>query len=203
MKYKHIKRFFDLSISFFLLFTLSPLIIFISILILFSDGKPIFFRQVRVGEFGKNFNIIKFRSMKISNEDIFTGNIHKGETEEEARKRFKTTEKDDKRITKVGKFIRSTHIDELPQLFNVIRGEMSLIGPRPDVQAQKCEYTSDDWQKRISVKPGISGLAQISPPDSSKSRTYFDIKYINNISFKVDLFIFFGTIYKLFRYRSF
>jgi len=203
IKYKSIKRLFDFIGSFILIIILSPIFLILIFSILIKDGKPVFFNQARVGIRGKNFIILKFRSMKVSKIDIFSGSIDSKETVKEARKRYRTTELNDERITEIGKIIRSTHLDELPQLINVLKGDMSFVGPRPDVQAQQFDYLEEDWEKRISVKPGITGLAQIAPPNSDKDRTYFDLKYIKEISFFLDVYILFGTLIKLFKYKSF
>ena len=121
--------------------------------------------------------------MKFSNSYESIGNIESYESALEARKRFKVTSTKDKRITRVGKFIRASHIDELPQLFNVIRGDMSLVGPRPDVPAQIADYKDNEWNERISVLPGITGVSQIKVTNSNEDRIKNDLYYIHNKSF--------------------
>ena len=141
--------------------------------------------------------------MKFSNNYSSFGNIEDSESEVDARRRFKETTINDKRITKLGKFIRASHIDELPQLFNVIKGNMSLVGPRPDVPAQIADYDKKEWDYRISVIPGITGFSQVKVTNSNEERTKNDIFYIKNISFMYDLKILFMTIIKIFKMNSF
>ena len=110
--------------------------------------------------------------MKFSNSCAESlGNIDNSESALDARKRFKVTSINDKRITTIGKFIRASHIDELPQLFNVLKGDMSLVGPRPDVPAQIADYEKKDWDERISVLPGITGFSQVKVTNSNEERT--------------------------------
>ena len=120
-----------------------------------------------------------------------------------ARLRYKTTQLNDNRFTKVGKIIRAIHFDELPQLINILKNEMSFVGPRPDVPSQEADYEINQWKKRISVKPGLTGLAQVSTIATSEERNRFDNYYIENISFKLDFLILIRTILKLFTKSSF
>jgi lipopolysaccharide/colanic/teichoic acid biosynthesis glycosyltransferase len=152
-----LKRLIDLALSLFLLLVLSPIIIAISIAILVYDGWPIFFCQQRMGQHGRRLTVYKFRSMRRDAETLL----------QEVRKNniikdgpiFKW--KHDIRITKVGRFLRRTSLDELPQLFNVLLGNMSLVGPRPPLESEVLEYES--WQlRRLAVKPGMTGLWQVS-----------------------------------------
>ena len=184
-----IKRVFDIVFSLLvviLIFSwLFPIII---ILIYFDSGKPFFFLQKRSGYKGKEFNCFKFRTMVINAE---SDKIH--------------TIKGDKRITKIGNFLRKTSLDELPQFFNVLKGDMSIVGPRPHMIVQN-EYYSEiisDYHFRHYIKPGITGLAQIkgyrgeinSDLDMEK-RIVADVYYIKNWSFLLDLVIIFKTILK-------
>jgi len=201
--YLQIKRFFDYFGSLLILIILSPVLLITSITILTFDGKPILFKQIRVGKNGIKFTLYKFRSMKFSNIYSGIGSIENSESALEARGRFKVTSINDKRITRVGKFIRASHIDELPQLYNVLKGDMSLIGPRPDVPAQIADYEKKDWDERISVLPGITGFSQVKFTNSNEERTKNDLFYIQNISFENDLKILLMTIIKVLKMNSF
>ena len=189
------KRAFDLLSSVLGLIILSPLFIFISIWVKTSSKGPIFFVQKRVGRDFKEFNLYKFRSMVV----------------DAPKKGLQITSGDDPRITKVGKFIRKTKIDELPQLINVIKGEMSLVGPRPEVK-KYVDIKKDEYKKVLSVLPGITDLAAIEFRDEekilegfeNKEKAYIEIilpqkialynKYIDNISFKSDIKIILQTL---------
>ena len=201
--YLQIKRFFDYFGSLLILIILSPVLLITSVTILTFDGKPILFKQIRVGKNGIKFTLYKFRSMKFSNNYSGIGSIENSESALEARSRFKVTSINDKRITSVGKFIRASHIDELPQLYNVLKGDMSLVGPRPDVPAQIADYEKKDWDKRISVLPGITGLSQVKFTNSNEERTKNDLYYVQNISFQYDLKILLMTIVKVLKMNSF
>ena len=201
--YEKLKRTFDIFGSIFLLLILLPFLITIALAIYFFNGKPIFFKQKRVGKHGFEFVLYKFRSMKPSKNTNNLGNIEEKESLESARRRFKSTSINDERITIIGKFIRSFHLDELPQLLNVIKGEMSIVGPRPDVIAQKADYTLRQWEIRNSMKPGITGLAQVSKIESTQQRIEYDLIYKHKSSFVFDTKILFLTCIKLFRNRSF
>ena len=201
--YLQIKRFFDFFGSLLIIIILSPVLLITSLIILTFDGKPILFKQIRVGKNGIKFTLYKFRSMKFSNIHSGIGTIENSESALEARSRFKVTSINDKRITRVGKFIRASHIDELPQLYNVLKGDMSLIGPRPDVPAQIADYEKKDWEKRTSVLPGISGFSQVKFTNSNEERTKNDLFYVKNISFKYDLKILLMTIVKILKMNSF
>ena len=201
--YLQIKRFFDYFGSLLILIILSPVLLITSITIFTFNGKPILFKQIRVGKNGIKFTLYKFRSMKLSNNYSGIGSIENSESALEARSRFKVTSINDKRITRVGKFIRASHIDELPQLYNVLKGDMSLVGPRPDVPAQIADYEEKDWDERISVIPGITGLSQVKFTNSNEERTKNDLFYVQNISFKYDLKILLMTILKVLKMNSF
>lgn len=190
-KYMYMKRLFDIVISFFLIVILIPLFIIVGILILLDGEKaPIFFQQDRVGRNENIFRMYKFRSMYPNAEKKLEEIKHLNEIDGLM---FKI--KKDPRVTRVGKFIRSYSIDELPQLINVLKGEMSLIGPRPPLINEYLEYTDFD-KKRLSINPGITGLWQVSGRNSLSfdKMVSLDIKYINNLSMKNDLIIFFKTI---------
>ena len=201
--YPQIKRFFDYFGSLLILIILSPILLITSITIWTFNGKPILFKQIRVGKNGIKFTLYKFRSMKFSNSSSGIGSIENYESALEARSRFKVTSINDKRITIVGKFIRASHIDELPQLYNVLKGDMSLVGPRPDVPAQIADYDKKDWDERVSVLPGITGFSQVKFTNSNEERTKNDLFYVQNISFKYDLKIILMTIIKVLKMNSF
>ena len=201
--YLQIKRFFDYFGSLLILIILFPVLLITSVTILTFDGKPILFKQIRVGKNGNKFTLYKFRSMKFSNIYSGIGSIENSESALDARRRFKVTSINDKRITRVGKFIRASHIDELPQLYNVLKGDMSLVGPRPDVPAQIADYKKKDWDERISVLPGITGFSQVKFTNSNEERTKNDLFYIQNISFQYDLKILLMTIIKVLKMNSF
>lgn len=177
---KFIKRIIDFFVAFFCLVLFSPifLIVFI-ILTIANSGKPFFF-QSRPGKFGKVFNIIKFKTM----------NDKKDENGE-----FLPFSQ---RVTKLGNILRKTSLDELPQLFNVLIGNMSLIGPRP-LLIQYLPLYSDEQKKRHNVKPGITGWAQVNGRNtiSWTEKFRFDVWYVQNISFLLDVKIVFLTIRKV------
>ena len=174
------KRFFDIILSVVAVIFLSPVLIILSIIIKIDSPGNALFKQERVGKLGEPFFIFKFRSM-IKNAD---------------KQGLYQTQKNDARITKVGKFIRKTSIDELPQLFNVIKGNMSLVGPRPNVFAQQELYSKSEWEKRNSVRPGITGLAQalIRSSGTPDERTRLDLKYVEKQSLFYDIYIIMLTI---------
>ncbi|WP_410222092.1 sugar transferase [Pedobacter sp.] len=192
--------FFDKLLSFIALVILLPILIIVALLIKIDSRGPVFFRQVRVGKNRINFKIYKFRSM-FTDTKRFAGDVSsvsKELSKEELMKlrgSFVTKNNADSRITKVGKFIRKTSIDELPQLLNVLLGDMSLVGPRPDTPIQEIDYTSEQWVKRSLVKPGITGLSQVSGRSnlSLEETIRLDLEYVDNYSFKLYLKIIFKT----------
>ncbi|WP_053396886.1 sugar transferase [Vibrio nereis] len=177
------KRFIDVLFSIIGLVLLSPILLVLSFIIR-SDGGPALFRQVRVGLHGKEFEIFKFRSMIINAEQL--GGY--------------STQSNDLRITNIGKIIRKTSLDELPQLFNVLKGDMSLVGPRPNVPAQREEYDKLQWEKRNSVLPGITGLAQATLRSKAtwQERFELDIEYVNKSSLHYDFYIILLTFKQVF-----
>jgi lipopolysaccharide/colanic/teichoic acid biosynthesis glycosyltransferase len=179
-----LKRSMDLLISQVLLLLLSPLLIAISIAIMVDSRGGVFFRQKRIGLNACEFNILKFRSM-VENADQL-GSYQ--------------TSKNDVRITRVGGILRRTSLDELPQLINVLTGDMSLIGPRPDVPDQRSLYTEQEWYLRTSVRPGITGLAQATLRSSAtiEQRKALDLEYASSQSFILDLKILFLTVQQVF-----
>jgi lipopolysaccharide/colanic/teichoic acid biosynthesis glycosyltransferase len=178
-----IKRLIDFLLSSILLVVLSPLLVLVSLWILFSTGSPILFSQTRLGEGGVPFEIFKFRTMVPGAVDLRNPD---GST-------FSTS--DDPRVTQVGRFLRRTSLDELPQLLNIFKGEMSLVGPRPDQVDQLTYYTEEEMLK-LSVRPGITGLAQISGRNqiSWQQRKSLDLEYVRNQSLWLDMQILLKTI---------
>ncbi len=179
-KQSYLKRFIDVIASAAILLLLSPLFVVIGLAIKFSSFGPIFFLQERAGFRGKPFTIIKFRTM-ISNAIEHELGLRTGA--------------DDPRVTPVGKFLREFHLDELPQLLNVLRGDMSLVGPRPTIPSQVDTYTTFEM-RRLDVRPGITGLSQVSGNNELpwEERIKLDVYYVDNLSFWLDLKIALRTI---------
>ncbi|WP_253806272.1 sugar transferase [Geobacillus thermodenitrificans] len=189
------KRIMDICGALAGLICLSWLFLIVALLIKLEDPKgPVFFKQVRVGKDGKEFYMYKFRSMVANAEELLESLLHLNEV---SGAMFKM--KDDPRITKVGKFIRKTSIDELPQLWNVLKGDMSLVGPRPPLPREVAQYTEYDKQ-RLLVTPGCTGLWQISGRSNVgfKEMVELDLQYIRNRSILFDLKIILKTVLVLF-----
>ncbi|PJN89320.1 multidrug MFS transporter [Bacillus sp. mrc49] len=185
------KRMIDIIGSLIGIIFLSPVFLLVAILIKIEDPKgPVFFKQVRVGKAETEFEMYKFRSMVSDAEERLKDLLALNEV---SGAMFKM--KDDPRVTKVGKFIRKTSIDELPQLFNVLKGEMSLVGPRPPLKREVEQYTEYDIQ-RLFVTPGCTGLWQVSGRSNLEFREMvdLDIRYIKIRSLKYDFMIIFKTI---------
>jgi sugar transferase EpsL len=175
-----IKRLFDLCIILILIPVLLPFIVFIAVLIRLNLGSSVFFVQVRPGLHGMPFNIIKFRTMTNAHDD-------KG-----------TLLPDDARLTRFGRFLRAMSLDELPELLNVLRGDMSLVGPRPLLMQYLDRYTPEQV-RRHEVKPGITGWAQINGRNAITWEEKFklDVWYVDNWSFGLDVKILFMTLWKI------
>ncbi len=179
------KRFFDFLISLFALIVLSPLFLVISVIILVSDGTPVLFRQKRVGRNNELFTIYKFRTMKNGTENVASAELENAED----------------KITRIGKLLRSTSIDELPQLINILNGTMSLVGPRPlipeedDIRKLREEYNV------YSVRPGITGWAQVNGRDiiTRENKALLDKEYVEKQSLGFDIKILFMTVLKVIR----
>lgn len=186
-----IKRVFDLAVSLFLIFLFLPIFILTALAISLDSKGPIFFRQTRVGRKGRLFTLYKFRSMTV-NADSLKAGIIAGKSFQDS-VTFKM--KDDPRITRVGSFIRRYSIDELPQLFNVVKGEMSLVGPRPPLPEEVERYSRED-RGRLLVKPGMTCLWQISGRSelTFKQQVELDKQYINSRSILLDIKILLKTI---------
>ncbi len=173
------------------LILLSPVFLIVAVLIKYQDPKgPMLFKQIRIGKDGKEFYMYKFRSMVIDAEEKLKDLLKHNEV---SGAMFKM--KEDPRVTRIGKFIRKTSIDELPQLLNVLKGEMSLVGPRPPLPREVKEYTAYDKQ-RLLVTPGCAGLWQVTERNSVgfKEMVELDLEYINKRSVLYDLKIIFKTI---------
>lgn len=174
------KRAFDILVAGAALLALSPLFLVIAIWIKLGSPGPVLYRQIRVGMGGQTFGLLKFRSMVVDADRI--GGF--------------STAVNDPRVTRVGRILRRTSIDELPQLINVLVGDMSLVGPRPDVPAQQALYTSAEWDLRHSVRPGITGLAQVSGRSdiTPEMRKTLDLEYARAPGLRRDLGILFRTV---------
>jgi lipopolysaccharide/colanic/teichoic acid biosynthesis glycosyltransferase len=177
------KRAFDVAVALLALVLLSPLLVGAAIAVALESGLPVLFRQQRVGQGGRTFEMLKFRSMV---------------KEAEARGPYYTTG-DDPRITRVGRVLRRTSIDELPQLLNVLRGDMSLVGPRPDLPVQARDYRPEDWVLRCSVRPGLTGLAQatLRSQATPEQRLAADLAYASRPTLATDLRILLLTVRRL------
>lgn len=189
--YHFFKRITDILISMTALVGLSPVILILSILIFLQDGHSPFYKQVRIGQYGKPFGMFKFRSMVYNADKILEGNPQL--YQKYVDNGFKLPEGDDPRITKVGAFIRKTSLDEIPQFVNVIIGEMSLVGPRPIVKKEMFEY-GDKISEFLSVKPGALGLWQASGRANIEypERCDIELEYIRNASYWYDVKVFFA-----------
>lgn len=193
------KRIFDFLTSFLAIFLLLPFFVLIALIIKVDSKGDIFFIQTRVGKNLKPFKIYKFRTMK--SDDASYGEVKENQNIYEARKDYKTTVNNDPRITRVGNVLRKFHLDELPQFYNVLIGDMSIVGPRPDVPAQKADYTSSQWIRRHKVKPGVSGLSQIYSSHKKYShnlRIALDIKYTKRNNLIMDINIILQTALSVF-----
>lgn len=187
--YKYIKRFSDIIISILGILLLTPIFVFIAILIKLDSKGPIIFKQKRIGRFGIIFDIYKFRSMLV-----------------DAEKQGVYESKNDSRVTRIGKIIRKLSIDELPQFLNVLKGDMSLIGPRPTLvyHPWKINEYSDIQKQRFNLRPGVTGWAQVNGRKDVEwnKRIEYDVFYVNNLSFLFDIRIIFITIFKVIMMRD-
>ena len=188
------KKFVDIIFAFLSLILISPLFLLIIILIKFSSMGPIFFLHKRIRKGEKIFYCIKFRTMHPEAKDILKNILNKNE---KIRIEYETTQKikNDPRITTIGKFLRKTSLDEIPQLINVIKGEMSIVGPRPIVEKEKIRY-GDSISNVFSINPGITGLWQVSGRNNLtyEKRVELDNLYVREINFITDLRIIIRTI---------
>lgn len=184
--YRAVKRFLDVTASFLGLVLLSPLMLAVSILIKIDSRGPVIFRQTRIGRNGKVFEIYKFRSMCVGAEKTGSG-VYSG--------------KGDARVTRIGKILRTTSIDELPQLLNILKGEMSFVGPRPPLTYHPWKYEEyTDSQKRMfEVRPGITGWAQVNGRKDVEwhKRIELNVWYVDHMSLLLDIKIMFMTAFKV------
>lgn len=186
------KRVLDLLLSSILLIVISPLFLFIALWIRVDSPGQIIFKQTRVGLQGKPYTIYKFRTMVTNADEIMQAKLAKLESLED----FTFQEKDDPRITPSGRFLRKMSFDELPQLLNILKGDMSLVGPRPEVPDIVKFYTPEQHQ-RLKVLPGVTGLAQINGRSEltlSETMSY-DLEYVHRWSIWLDLEILWRTVF--------
>jgi len=189
--YGVIKRSLDVTLSAIALITLSPIFLIIAAIIKLDSKGPVFFIHKRIGKDGKEIGIYKFRSMVQNAEDMIA------EFTEEQKKEFRENYKlqDDPRVTKIGKILRKTSLDELPQILNILKGDLSIIGPRPVIKRELEKYENNK-EKFLSVKPGLTGFwAANGRSDTTYSeRVQMELYYIDHMSLKMDIKIFFKTI---------
>lgn len=196
--YSFVKRLIDFAGALFGIIVLSPILLIAALVIKIDSNGPVIFSQERVGKNGKLFKMYKFRSMVTNAEELLDKLKEKNEM---SGPMFKMTR--DPRVTKVGRFIRKTSIDELPQLFNVIRGEMSLVGPRPNLPREVEEFTSYQMQK-LTVKPGLTCYWQVMGRSSIDFEDWMelDIKYLKERNLWVDIKLIVRTFFVLFGDRN-
>ena len=181
---KVIKKLLDLILALILVILLSPLMIIIAIMIKIDSKGPVIFKQIRSGKNNKNFTLYKFRSM------IYNNNLYDTSVEDQ--------------VTKIGRILRKTSLDELPQLFNILKGEMSFIGPRPWI-VDYAKYFTKHQMRRLEVLPGITGLAQCSGRNNLGiiERIDIDVEYVENMSLFLDIYIVFKTIKSVLKKEGF
>lgn len=195
--YQTIRRAIDITSSLVLTLLMAPILLIIAIAIRLDSSGPIFFVQERVGKGGRRFRMIKFRTMHCNvdttSHQAFMKAFVNGHITEGDNKTFKPFKAN--HVTKVGRFLRKTSLDELPQLINVLKGEMSLIGPRPNIPSEVEEYRSVH-QARLEILPGITGLAQVRGRSgiTFDQIVQYDIEYVENQSIELDLKILWWTI---------
>lgn len=184
--YKSVKRFFDFTIALMALIVLSPVFLVVAVIIKLTSPGPVIFKQKRIGKDGKVFEIYKFRSMVVGAETQGSG-VYSG--------------KGDARVTGIGKIIRATSIDELPQFINILKGEMSFVGPRPPLTYHPWDYSEySDFQLRMfEVRPGITGWAQVNGRKGVEwnNRIELNVWYVDNMSLLLDLKIILTTFLKV------
>jgi exopolysaccharide production protein ExoY len=188
------KRIFDVIIASITLIVFLPLFAFVVLLLKLTDPNPVIFRHIRVGQGGRRFACFKFRSMVLDSDKVLKTLL---ESDPAARKQWDRTQKlaNDPRITPVGKFLRQSSLDELPQLINVIRGDMSLVGPRPIVPSELTRY-GDKLSLYLQARPGITGIWQVSGRNDCgyDRRIEMDANYVRNWRFSTDFVILLRTL---------
>jgi len=192
--YLKVKRIMDIVFACVGLIVCAPLFLIIALAIYIADGKQVIYKQTRVGKYGRNFTIYKFRTMKI-NADM----LHLYFTPEEYenfKKKYKL--ENDRRVTKIGKFLRKYSLDELPQLINIIKGDMSFVGPRPVLQ-EETELYGDKRDLLLSVRPGLTGYWQTNGRSNTTyhGRMEMELYYCENFNFMLDLKIMLKTIFQV------
>lgn len=189
--YAKIKRLLDIMFSFIGIVVASPVLAIVALAVKLDSKGPVIFKQERLGKDGKVFLIYKFRSMCVGAEKMGSGQY---------------SFKGDSRITHVGKIIRATSLDELPQFFNIIKGDMSFIGPRPTLTYHpwKLEEYTDFQRRRFEVRPGITGLAQVNGRKKIDwvDRIKYDVEYVDNMSLALDCKILFKTVVNVFMMKD-
>ncbi|HQN17679.1 MAG TPA: sugar transferase [Syntrophobacteraceae bacterium] len=185
-----IKRIVDIVFSLILIVITAPLMALAALLVKLDSHGPAIFKQTRVGEGGKPFTVYKVRTMVEEAEQMLPCLVDLGTLQEPVYKLYR-----DPRVTRIGKVLRTTSVDELPQLFNVLKGDMSLVGPRPEADKIVALY-NENHRKRLQIKPGLTGLQQINcrGSRSMEERLEYDLHYIANRSFWMDTVILFKTI---------
>ena len=197
--YHLVKRMIDVVLSLFGLVLISPFVVIIAIHIKIDSKGPVFFKHHRIGKNGKPFSMYKFRTMKDGAEAMI--NDFTPEQLEEWNENFKL--KDDPRITRIGKFLRKTSLDELPQLINILRGDMSIVGPRPVIEVELEEY-GNDKDEFLSIRPGLTGWwasngrSEISYPE----RCSYELYYVRNESFWLDVKVMFLSVFSVFLHKG-
>ena len=197
--YHLVKRMIDVVLSLFGLVLISPFVVIMAILIKIDSKGPVFFKHHRIGKNGKPFSMYKFRTMKDGAEAMI--NDFTPEQLEEWNENFKL--KDDPRITRIGKFLRKTSLDELPQLVNILRGDMSIVGPRPVIEVELEEY-GNDKDEFLSIRPGLTGWwasngrSEISYPE----RCSYELYYVRNESFWLDVKVMFLSVISVFLHKG-
>lgn len=183
VEYRVVKRCLDVMIAAPALVVLSPVLVGLAAVVKLTSPGPVLYRGARVGRYGRTFAMWKFRTMRAGAPDIRNadGSTYAG--------------RDDERVTPIGRWLRRTSLDEVPQLWNVLRGDMSLVGPRPELPDQVQYYDAGE-RRRLDVRPGITGLAQISGRNAIdwKARRALDVEYVASLSLRTDLRILWRTL---------
>lgn len=200
--YLFFKRLTDIILSVIALICFSPIFLFVFIASRFGENKgPVFFKQVRIGKNGKPFKIYKFRSMVVGADEI----LHKNKElyAKYVKNNYKLEPEEDPRITKIGAWLRRTSIDEIPQFINTLKGDMSIIGPRPIVKEELAEY-GDRVDKFLSVKPGAMGLWQASGRSNIgyPERCDMELSYVDHASYWFDCQIMFKNVISIFKHTG-